>query len=94
MEGRLDSLRQIGSIVGSIVNLISPFSKPKRDLFILNTIKAFMIMLLAVGKILPSYHEFIYCIVSMELGFLKIQLSAVFYIIKKSTYMKINFTTQ
>lgn len=87
-------LRQIGNIVGSIVNLIIPFSKPKRDLFILTTIKSLLIMLLAIGKILPSYHELIYCIVSIGLGCLKIQLSCVYCIVGKSTSTQANFSTQ
>lgn len=90
-KGVLDMVRQIGHLFGNFYTLFYPLTHPRRDFFFFTSIKSLLILMFPLGKFIEHNQPF-YLVLSMGVGFLKLQIPCVFYMISKCVAIKVNIT--
>ena len=70
--GFLDTMRQLGTIIGLILNLFVTFTKPKQAFFILTTLKCLLILMMPLMKI-TGMNEVVLSFLMVGIGMLKLQ---------------------
>ena len=81
-------MRQLGNLLGLLLNLFVTFSEPKKAFFILTTIKCVLLMMMPLMKIV-GMNEVVLSVLMVGIGFLKLQQFIPFYIVGTFRLMKV-----
>ena len=80
-------MRQLGNVLGVILNLFITFTQPKKAFFILTTIKCMLLLTMPLMKVV-GMNEAVLSVLMVGLGFLKLQQFIPFYIVGNFGLMK------
>ena len=80
-------MRQLGNLLGAVVNLFITFTQPKKAFFVLTTIKCAFLLMVPLMKIF-GMNEVVLSLLMVGIGFLKLQEVIPYCIVGIDRWMK------